>query len=235
MRPRLVFIDDDPQELTDFENIVSEDYEYVPIQWPVEGSLEQGIGPAPAVIVLDMYFPPANCMAPVTISDRSRATQAARAKELSSRISRLYDDIADGKRLLRETFACGQVVYELLWAQCLELQQSPSNGRALLESLRAHSLYRKVPVVFYSRKVTVQEAVRALQAGAAAVIPKVSSPPSIQERESVLHQIKMAQSLALRGWRTRVAQWIGLNVNITLFQQDFTQQKAEVVAMKLGG
>jgi len=234
-RPRLVFIDDDPQELVDLGSIVGDDYDYTPVKWPVVGPIERSIGAAPAIFLLDLYFPRSTGVVSDAISEAAKAQQSASAKKLSQQLLQLYEDVSDGKRLLRETFACVQGAYELLWAQCQELGQSAENGRALLARLKAHAEYRKVPAVFYSRKVTVQEAVRALQAGAVSVIPKVSSPPRLGEKELVLNQIKYAQSLSHGGWKVRAASLLGINVNVTLFQQDFTQQKAEMVVFKAGG
>jgi CheY-like chemotaxis protein len=236
MRPRLVFVDDDPQELEDFGSIVTDEYSYQPVHWPLSGSLDDIVGKPPAIFVLDMYFPPVGDGPPDSISDDSRIAQSKTAKVLADRLSHLYDQRVEGKRLLRETFACIQGAYDLLWAQCQELKQSPENGRALLATLKSHSKYRNVPVAFYSRKMTVEEAVRALQAGATAVIPKVHHPPGRQDREAVLHQLRAVQALPGGFFRRTVCRWLGVvNFNVTLFQQDFVQQKAEMSAVKFGG
>ncbi len=218
MRPRLVFIDDDPQELDDFGPLVREAYDYVGVRWPMAGSLEEAIGPAPALFVLDMYFPPAEGGAPETIGEAARTRQAAAARAVAERMAHLYDEAADGKRLLRETFACIQGAYDLLWAQCRELEQSPETGRALLAALRSHPRYRRVPVVFYSRKVTTREAVLALAAGATAVIPKAPSPPRKEDGEWVLRELEAARAVPAGRVRRALARGLGIaNFNVTVF------------------
>lgn len=216
MKPRLVFFDDDPQELEDLRSIVQADYQYSPIRWPARQPIEDLIGEPPAIFVLDLYFPD-NENTPQRISPEALAAQAATARDLARRFSQLYEAPTDAKALLRETFASIRAAYALLWAQCRELRQSPENGLALLHRLQAHRLYRGVPVVFYSRKATVEEALRALQAGALAVIPKPDSPPQDSARESVLAQLKKAQALHRSAWKAR---WLGLNVNLTMIKPE---------------
>ena len=219
MKSRLVFIDDDPQELEDLRSIVEADYQYSPIRWPAPQPLQDLIGEPPAIFVLDLYFPDHEAT-PGCIPAAQLNEQAALSRQIAQRFLRLYDGPPDGKRLLRDTLSSIRAAYALLWAQCRELRQSAENGRALLQRLQAHRLYRRVPVVFYSRKATVEEALRALQAGALAVIPKPDSPPQGSARESVLAQIKKAQALHRSGWRARCARWLGLNVNLTMIKPE---------------
>jgi hypothetical protein len=88
-RPRLVFIDDDPQELTDLGKIVGDDYDYKPVRWPVAEPIERSIGAAPAIFVLDLYFPRATGVAPDAISEAAKAAQSGAAKKLTQRLSHL--------------------------------------------------------------------------------------------------------------------------------------------------
>jgi DNA-binding NarL/FixJ family response regulator len=50
------------------------------------------------------------------------------------------------------------------------LGQDPEHGLALLRAIRTD--YPNIPIVFYSRKITPEYAVRALRAGAADVVQK---------------------------------------------------------------
>jgi len=66
--------------------------------------------------------------------------------------------------------ACVQDLIGLVTAQWRALGQDPENGLELLASLQRE--YPDVPIVFYSRKITPEYAVRALQLGATDVIQK---------------------------------------------------------------
>jgi len=219
MKPRLVFLDDDPQELEDLRSIVEADYEYSPIRWPAAQPLEDLIGKPPAILVLDLYFPD-NETAPDRIPAQQLHVQAALARQIAQRFLQLYDGPPDGKRLLRDTFSSIRAAHDLLGSQCCALGQSAENGFALLERLKAHPYYRRAPVVFYSRKATLEQAIRALQAGALAVIPKPDSPPGPKAGRSVLAQLKKAQALHRSGWRARWVRWLGLNVNVTMMKRE---------------
>ena len=218
-KPRLVFIDDDPQELADLRLIVQEDYDYVPIQWPYAQSLDELIGETPALFVLDLFFPPVDETTPNGIPSTHVSEQTAAARRIGEDFSHLYDAQLNGKDLLRKTFSNILKAYDLLWAQCADLNQSADNGRALLAQIKSDRRYKQVPVVIYSRKVTVPEAVRALQAGAVSVIQKVESPPSREQKELVLSQLKVAQALPTAGWKSRLLPLLGINVNVTLFKR----------------
>ncbi len=224
-KPRLVFIDDDPQELEDLGSIVAEEYDYVPIQWPYAKSLDELVREPPAIFVLDLFFPPAGEAASDTIPPEHIPDQSAHAQRIVEGFSRLYGAQLNGKELLRRTFSQIQEAYALLWAQCRDLKQSADNGRALLAQLKSHRRYKHVPVVIYSRKVTVPEAVRALQAGAVTVIQKVDSPPKLEQKELVLSQLKAAQAVPTAGWKSRLLLLLGINVNVTSFKGALTSSE----------
>lgn len=234
MKPYLVFIDDDQAELDSLGKIVSEEFEYLPIKWPFEEPIR--ISRKPDLIVLDLYFPGKD--APLNINSRALKIQKAEADKISDSFRDLYkDENIDGASLLRHTFSAIQQGYELLWMQCKELGQSADVGRSLLARIRANEEYSDIPVVFYSRKATVEEAERALQAGAFAVIPKVSSQITRVEREAVLTRLKLAISDFKRLWsQNKSGKFpIDININVTLFKQEFTAQKLEFVVAKVGG
>ena len=77
--------------------------------------------------------------------------------------------------------------YRALQLQSVALGQSPSHGIALLGRLR--SLFPSVPVVFYSRKITPEDVIAVLQAGAVDAIRKGTLKP-----QELLARLKLAQS-----------------------------------------
>ncbi len=81
---KLVFIDDDPEELDKMRPIVGDEYDYRPIPWPLDGSLEDAIGePGPDIFVLDLYLPPGSGPASTVVPDDVRRGQTAIAEEVS--------------------------------------------------------------------------------------------------------------------------------------------------------
>src|SRR5260370_24120158 len=94
----------------------------------------------------------------------------------SEQVQRIADNLPgrssnhahDGKRLVRETMNCLSELRKVLDAQVKALGQSPGNGLRLLASLKKR--YPGVPVVFYSRKITPEDVVTVLKAGAADAI-----------------------------------------------------------------
>jgi CheY-like chemotaxis protein len=233
MKPYLVFFDDDPTELKDLGTIISEEFKYMPVKWPAQEPIR--VARMPDLIVLDLYFP--SIGAPAAIPTELLGQQKARASKIAADFSKLYDEPVDGTSLLRKTFACIQEGYDLLWSQCEALGQSADNGRCLLARIRSNPACAEIPVVFYSRKATVEEAVRALQAGAFAVIPKVSSPPSRHEREAVLSHLKLAME-SFRNIREQTKKSrrfkFPININVTLLKQEVVLQKLEFTVAKFG-
>jgi CheY-like chemotaxis protein len=232
MRPYLVFLDDDPQELRELGSIVSADYDYLPVEWP--GGEPVRLDRMPDIIVLDLYFPSAHSSSVIPTASRER--QQEKAAEISVAFAHLYDEYQDGRELLRKTFGGIRQGYELLSQQCEALGQSAESGMALLARIRANREFDDIPIVFYSRKATVEEAVRALQAGAFTVIPKPPSPPSLEAKEAVLAKL----ALAREQHRKLVAAHIGgalgsWNINITVFKQEIVAQKLEFTIAKVGG
>lgn len=228
MKPYLVFFDDDSEELRELGSIVSEEYDYCPIKWPAQEPIQ--LDRMPSIIVLDLYFPIADSTA-VSIPPDQVENQKHLAAAVATGFGALYDAEIDGPTQLKRTFACIQQGYDLLWRQCDALGQSPANGRDLLARLLADPEFDEIPIVFYSRKATVEEAVRALQAGAFSVIPKAPSPPDRRAREAVLAQLDLARErfAAVAPYRKSLRKRLGfpINVNITLFKQEVVAQKLE--------
>jgi hypothetical protein len=135
MKPYLLFIDDDQEELDALGKIVSEEFDYLPIKWPFKEPIR--IPRKPNIIVLDLYFPEGN--APLVIDTKTMLIQKAEAERISNSFRDLYkDEYIDGTSLLRQTFSSIQRGYELLWAQCTALGQSAGVGRSLLSRIRAN-------------------------------------------------------------------------------------------------
>lgn len=101
---------------------------------------------------------------------------------------------------------------DLLDRQWKAMGQSPENGIRLLAFLRAHPRYGGEPVAFYSRKISPEDVVRVLKAGAVDAIRKGSS------KEEVLQRLARAQEI----YRSKGAEDVvksGLNVNVTLSRE----------------
>ena len=210
MMERLVFIDDDPVELEHMREITEEQYEYVPIRWPTQQPFEQTVGEPPAIFVLDLYLPPAKNSALEEVPEYELTIQQESAGHVADCFFDLYADLHDDpKRRLRRTMECLTRARELLDRQWLALGQSPENGIRLLEFLRAHPRYGGVPVVFYSRKLSPDDVVSVLKAGAVDAIRKGLS------KEQVLQRLTRAQEIYCSE-RAGEALKLGLNANATL-------------------
>ncbi len=165
---RLVLIDDDQTELYAFRGIVGAHYDYTAIHWPNESAELFSIA-APDIFVSDLYLPSPSGDAVPTTAQREEAARAA--KQVAERFCRLYDDSSlDDKARLQETMkaitdACGML--RLQWSA---LGQSPDQVVVLLTRLKAR--FPEVPFVFYSRKITPEDVIRVLRAGAADAIRK---------------------------------------------------------------
>jgi DNA-binding NtrC family response regulator len=143
----------------------------------------------------------------------NRREQEILARELAASFAGLYTAAPhDDKKLLRETMTALQKVYDLLKRQWEELEQSPENGLQVLRELKAHGRYGKIPVVFYSRKITPEDVLRVLEAGAVDAIRKryPGDDPRAQ-RDWVLQRLDRAQHVH------RLLPAYHLNVNTTLF------------------
>ncbi len=213
---RLVFVDDDKQELTAMGQLVEGKYEYVPLHWPHESPTdERKVNDPPDIFVLDLYLPPGHSEIPAEIPAAERQSQSEAARDLADRFQKLYSGPPhDDKKLLRDTMDGIQRAYELLKRQWEALKQAPGNGIQLLRELKAHPRYGHVPVVFYSRKITPEDVVRVLQAGAVDAIRK--GYPRGNEKEAhtwVLSRLDRAQHVH------RLVRTLELNVNTTLFPE----------------
>jgi len=132
---------------------------------------------------------------------------------VAERFSGLYADSSlDDKARLQETMKVIADAYGMLRLQWSALGQSPDHGVELLTKLKAR--FPEVPFVFYSRKITPEDVIRVLRAGAADAIRK-----GALNDEEVLVRLAAAQEIH----RTEDAQGIrarGLNVNATIVPRD---------------
>lgn len=98
--------------------------------------------------------------------------------------------------------------YSMLKLQWSDLGQSPDHGVSLFVDVRRR--HPGVPFVFYSRKITPEDVIRVLQAGAGDAIRK-----GALEKEEVLARLERAQRIFHRG-EVQNMMAHGLNANITL-------------------
>jgi DNA-binding NarL/FixJ family response regulator len=203
---RLVFIDDDRTELDNFRKIVGGIYDYTTVHWPNE-SEKLFSNPPPDIFVSDLYLPSASGDATPTAVQREEAEKAA--KEVGKTFSGLYaDPSTDDKARLQKTMKAIADAYEMLRLQWSALGQSPDHGVALLGKLK--SRFPDVPFVFYSRKITPEDVICVLRAGAADAIRK-----SALGNEQVLARLAAAQGFHGRK-DAQTVRALGLNVNVTI-------------------
>jgi DNA-binding NarL/FixJ family response regulator len=201
---QLVFIDDDTSELQEFSRIVVGHYECKTIHWPQESD-QLFSGPAPDIFVSDLYLPPRTGDVDPTSAQRERG--ASKARDVAAQFLELYADSSrDDKVRLKATMAAIVAARDLLDQQWHALGQSPRNGIALLAELKTR--YPDVPFVFYSRKITPEDVIDVLRAGAVDAIRK-----GVPERE-VLERLANAQELYRREDIQAIRER-GFNVNAT--------------------
>jgi len=174
MNPKLLFVDDDPEEIKTIKPLVEAEFDFEGRAWPFDGPIQDVVGNAPDIFVLDLYLPPAGESAPEDIPDEEMAVQQALAERASRRFSALYVNYEPngGKKLLQQTMACLTIGRKLLERQWKALGQAPENGVKLMNLLK--ELYPGVPVIFYSRKITPDDVVEVMRAGAFDAIQKGS-------------------------------------------------------------
>jgi len=201
---RLIFIDDDRAELETFRDIVGNSYAYETIHWPKDSS-KLFAAATPNIFVSDLYLPSEDGDRQPTHDDRRKG--AIQVKEVGNRFQDLYTEI-DDKARLQETMKAIAQAYEMLQLQWRALGQSPDNGIALFAKVKA--LHPQVPFVFYSRKITPEDVMRVLKAGATDAIRKGAMEP-----KELLGRLEAAQELHKKP-EVQAVKERGLNVNTTL-------------------
>jgi DNA-binding NarL/FixJ family response regulator len=205
---RLVFFDDDADELKAFGEIVRSHYEYLPFHWPKQKP-DDILNP-PDIVVLDLYLPPCDEDQPPGLPEEKPIRQKLLAEGVARCFSELYPEFAsDAKRLLRETMSCLMRGRGLLDAQWKALRQDPQNGIELMKKIERK--FKDVPVVFYSRKITPKDVLDVLEAGAVDAIQK-----GVLNDNDLLNRLDRAPKIC-RDPRASELKGKGLNVNVTVF------------------
>lgn len=202
---QLVFIDDDQKELDDFRLIVGAHYDYITVHWPRESARLFSLA-APDIFVSDLYLPPPTGDSVPTNEQRNEAAEHAR--KVADRFSRLYSIPLGDKARLQETMRAITDATAMLSLQWTAMGQSPDHGVALLAKVR--SQHPDVPFVFYSRKITPEDVICVLQAGAVDAIRK-----GALKDEELLTRLAAAQTF-YRGEDARKMRALSFNANITL-------------------
>lgn len=207
---RLVFIDDDEAELDAFRGIVEGHYDYTTVHWPSESAKLFSLAP-PDIFVSDLCLPSSDGDTVPTKAQKDEAT--GEAKKVAGRFLRLYSNASlNDKARLRETMNAIRDANALLKLQWSALGQAPDNGVDLLSEIKAR--YPDVPFVFYSRKITPEDVIRVLQAGAEDAIRK-----SAFKDEDVLSRLAAAQDF-YRSEGAHKMRAHGFNANITLLKNE---------------
>jgi DNA-binding NarL/FixJ family response regulator len=200
---RLVFIDDDKSELDAFREIVGSKYDYTTVHWPGE-SAKLLAGPKPDIFVSDLYLPSSDGDKTPTDAEKRSAENAA--IQVGKDFTGLYaDSTTADKARLQNTMRAIAGAYSMLKVQWSALGQSPDHGVAVLAKLKAR--YPDVPFVFYSRKITPEDVIRVLKAGAVDAIRK-----GALTNDEVLARLETAQAIYQRS-DVQTVRAQGLNVN----------------------
>ena len=168
-KPHLVFIDDDETEINEFRPKVKDHYQVFPVPWPDKDGKKLFRDLSPDLFVSDLYLPPSTDGRDP--SDEEIDAAKKKAQEVVKLFQGLYEDPRlDHKKRLKKTMNAITEAYRQLQMQWTALGQSPDHGIALLQKLKA--LYPDVPFVFYSRKITPEDVINVLDAGADDAIRK---------------------------------------------------------------
>jgi DNA-binding response OmpR family regulator len=183
----LFFIDDDETEFDPLIKIVRGHYNVSTFHWPNDSS-KLFNSQAPNIVVSDLYLPPeSGGTVPTPALRRDAASGAERTVGRFSQLWTALRDAAatavkqtpeDDKKRLSETMkAIAEDAYSLLRVQWVSLGQSPKYGVEVLTRLR--SQWPEVPFVFYSRKITPEDVIDVLEAGADDAIRKDALAPEV--------------------------------------------------------
>lgn len=145
---RICFVDDDEQfEIPLFQRVFGQFFDIIAAAdyADLKSQIDGREGWAPDLFVLDLYFPsgPAS----------RQAVEALKAEPLS-----LEDDKAE----IRAAYANHVRAAERLRSVLDAWKQGPDGGLALAAQVAAD--YPTVPIVFYSRKATLEDAIRCMAA-----------------------------------------------------------------------
>jgi CheY-like chemotaxis protein len=212
---RLVFIDDDLEELKSMKRLVAGAYELIQVHWPRQKPTEELIGEPPALFVSDLYLPPGD--QPDDVKDLPQdmlKAHAVKARGIANRFCTLFPGPRNAKKRLKDTMDCLIAGRDLLDLQWIALRQSPDYGLDLFRQVKRNPSYGKVPFIFYSRKITPENVVEVLKAGATAAIRK----QDWKSRDDFHSLLRQAQSVYWSESAGRARQ-LGMNVNTTLFAE----------------
>jgi DNA-binding response OmpR family regulator len=191
----LFFIDDDKTEFHGFIKIVRGHYRVTTFHWPSDRA-KLFKSKAPDIVVSDLYLPPEKGGKVPTLRQRRKAASAAGDTAArfcglwtalrGAAVSTARQTVEDDKKRLKETMKtiAGDAL-RLLRLQWSALGQSPKNGIYLLKKVRTR--WPESPFVFYSRKITPEDVIDVLAAGADDAIRKDALP-----REKVLARLRSA-------------------------------------------
>ncbi len=213
----LVFIDDDRNELDAMRSVVAQSFKYQSIKWPEESSLiERKVPEPPDIFVLDLYLPPRDGPDKESFSEEQEEEQRKCSLRIAECFQKLYPPPpgSNGKDSLRRTMECLTKARQLLDMQWEALDQDPKNGLDLLHWLRTHTRFCGVPVVFYSRKITPEDVVSVLKAGAADALRKPQVMTEVEKNKIRKRFDRVIEFNRSRGAHT--VRQLGLNANYTL-------------------
>jgi len=177
---KLVFIDDDEDELSGFVEKFGSHFDLTTILWP-DDRTRLFTSAKPDVVVSDLYIPDdGGDRDPRSDKTPHNTTAAEDAESVAASFSNLYKndqplghpaaEIRRAKRRLQAAMKALNAGRHLLDRQWSALGQSPAFGLVLFQRVR--SQWPQVPFVFYSRKITPEDVIRVLQAGAFDAIRK---------------------------------------------------------------
>jgi DNA-binding NtrC family response regulator len=195
-RVKITFVDDDQDELDTFHEAFGTEYQVLKCRWRGLSHLGNlGWLGNPDVIVSDMYLPKG--ASDERIPDKELESQEDKAWTMSGEFPKLYRRHRprfprDDKRRLQTTMRLLESARKrLLDAQWRAMGQSPKHGFAFLQAVKGDKKYRSTPVIFYSRKITVENAVDAMRKGA----PPVRKGQRARLRAEVRRAVAKKQSL----------------------------------------
>lgn len=199
---RIVFVDDDPDEIDAFIDLTKgSSFEVVAVCAQTPGEALDAVAKAvgkniPCLFVLDLYFPKSGD-SPTGFRDLTAARErevwrpVSELSEAVGQLERAFHDHPDkGKMLLREANEVTRAARRVLDTWCWHLDQSPRGGLELLRNLRESSLFAEIPAVFYSRKATLRDAKDALEKGALDVISKLDRRATKDDKRNLLRMFE---------------------------------------------